>query len=142
MAAYSIILHTEPGGCDVPSASGVFLTLFGTKASSHEVAVGSQAKAPPTGEPAAGELNGEGQLVNLPDVDLGAIKRIRVRHDPGVGRGCYLDRVVVRASGTLEEWTFPCARWLAGQGGDGPAEQMLDVSPIRDDDVEATEEVA
>ena len=135
MAAYSIILHTKPGQCGEPPASGVFLTLFGTKASSHELTVGREAKAPAAGEPPAGEPNGEGQLVNLHDVDLGAIRRIRVRQDPGVGPGCHVDRIVVRASGTLEEWAFPCELWLAGHGAEGPVEQMLDVLRAGDDEV-------
>ena len=125
MAAYSIILHTEPGGCDVHSASGVFLTLFGTKASSHELVLGDEATSPST----TGETTVEGELVDLGHIDLGDIKRVRVRHDdPGVGPGCYLDRIVVRSTGTLEEWTFLCERWLARHAGGGSAEHTLDVS--------------
>ena len=118
MAAYSIILHTGPGDGDQ-----VYLTLFGTKASSHEVAVGQAAKAT-DGHPA----RHEGELVNLGEIDLGDIKRVRVRHDhPGVGPGCYLDRVVVRAAGTLHEWTFLYQRWLVRHGRDGVTERTLDV---------------
>ena len=126
MAAYSIILHTQHDGGDVQPAAEVFLTLFGTKASSHELALGNEA-TPTAGQP---EID-QGELVDLGDIDLGDIRRVRVRHDdPGVGPGYRLDRVVVRATGTLQEWTFHCGRWLARHQGHGPTEQTLDVVPV------------
>jgi hypothetical protein len=122
MAAYSIILHTGQGSGDVSSTAEVFLTLYGTKASSHEVAVGPGA----TPRSTADELATEGELVDL-GVDLGDITRVRLRHDdPGTGTSCDLDRVVVRAAGTLEEWTFPCRGLLAQQAGGGVTEHTLD----------------
>ena len=126
MAAYSIILHTDHDGGDVQPTSEVFLTLFGTKASSPELSLGNDA-TPTAGQP---DID-QGELVDLGDIDLGDIKRVRVRHDdPGVGPGCYLDRVVVRATGTLQEWTFQCGRWLARHQGDGLTERTLDVVPV------------
>jgi hypothetical protein len=122
MAAYSIILHTGQGNDDVSSTSEVFLTLYGTKASSHEVAVGGDATPGST----ADEFAVEGKLVDL-GVDLGDITRVRLRHDdPGTGAGYDLDRVVVRAAGTLEEWTFPCQGLFAKQAGGGVTEHTLD----------------
>lgn len=118
MATYSITIHTgarNAGGTE--AASDVLLTLFGSKASSPELDLGG------TDHPCPG-------VPTTHDValaDLGDIQRVRVRHDDtGVGPSCYLDRIVVRARGTLQEWTFVCQRWLARRVDDGVTERTLD----------------
>jgi len=119
MASYSIFLETEPGGATGPPCE-VFLTLFGTKASSHEVAVGYPASASNRRPPPQ-----DGELVDLGDIDLGDIQRIRVRHDEGTAAGSHLDRIVVQAAGTLQQWTFLYRQW---RGHDlGVTERTLDV---------------
>jgi hypothetical protein len=116
MHTYSIFLHTgDDGGVD--PASQVFVTLYGTKASSHELELSGPAALVP-GAPSTNDFT---------LVDLGEIQRVRVRHDdPGVGPGCSLDRVVVRAAGTLQEWTFRCHDQLGHRDGGGIREHTLD----------------
>lgn len=118
MATYSISVHTGhngPGGEGV--ASDVHLTLFGSKASSPELDLRADDRP----------VRRSVTTHNVALVDLGDIQRVRVRHDDtGVGPGCYLDRIVVRASGTLQEWTFDCQRWLARHADDGATERTLD----------------
>jgi hypothetical protein len=68
----------------------------------------------------------DGELVDL-GVDLGDITRLRLRHDdPGTGTIRDLDRIVVRAAGTLQTWTFPCAGLFADHAGGGVTEHTLD----------------
>ena len=118
MATYSITVHTGPQGLGGPDiASDVHLTLFGTKGTSPEVDLGRR----------RGLTSGGATTYQVALTDLGDIQRARVRHDDtGVGPGCYLDRIVVRAGGTLQEWTFPCERWLARHADDGATERTLD----------------
>jgi hypothetical protein len=117
MATYSITLVSGCGDGAVGAASEVFLTMFGTKASSREFHPASTGRAEP-GLPAS---------YQVVLTDLGDIQRVRVRHDDtGVGPGCFLDRVVVRAAGTLQEWEFVCQRWLARHKDDGATERTLD----------------
>jgi hypothetical protein len=120
MATYSITFHSDIDGIDdrddADWGSEVYLTMFGTKASSPEF------------EPArAGSVEPGGPTrYRVLLTDLGEIQRVRVRHDDtGVGRGRYLDRIVVQAAGTLEEWTFVCKQWLSRQG-DSVTERTLD----------------
>lgn len=123
MATYAISIHTghigpagDHEGSGGEAAPEVHVTLFGSKASSPEISLGgpdgSAPDAPTTRRVALG--------------DLGDIQRVRVRHDdPGIGPGCYLDRVVVQLGGSLQEWTFLCQRWLGRHADDG-TEQTLD----------------
>lgn len=117
MATYSITLVSGAHDGGVDEASEVYLTMFGTKASSREF------------DPArAGRVEPEAPATYHVDLtDVGDIQRVRVRHDDtGVGPGCYLDRIVVQAAGTLQEWTFVCQRWLARHKDDGAVERTLD----------------
>lgn len=115
MATYSITL--VPGREDGGGASEVFLTMFGTRASSREFRPATTGRVEP-GWPAT---------YHVALTDLGDIQRVRVRHDDtGVGPGCHLDRVVVRAAGTLQQWEFLCQRWLARHKDDGATERTLD----------------
>jgi hypothetical protein len=118
MATYSITVHTGRRALD-GVASDVHLTLYGTKASSPELELGGRGSAP----------GGGTTTYQVALADLGEIRRVRVRHDDlGVGPGCYLDNIVVRAGGTLQEWTFPCQRWLARHQDDGETERTLDAA--------------
>jgi hypothetical protein len=118
MATYSITLVSGPGDVRVDRPSEVYLTMFGSKASSQEFNPAS------TGRPEPGDPS----TYRVALTDLGDVQRVRVRHeDTGVGPGCYLDRVVVRAVGTLQMWEFVCQEWLARQKGDGATERTLDV---------------
>lgn len=133
MATYSITIHARPpgdsgsesdsgsGGRRVAVAPDIHLTLFGSKASSPELDL-RELDDPED----AAEATHRFALA-----DLGDIQRVRIRHDDtGVGPGCYVDRVVVRANGTLEEWTFLCQSWLARRMGDGTTERTLDASGV------------
>lgn len=117
MATYSITLVSGRDDGSLGGASEVFLTMFGTKASSREFRPSSSGWAEP-GRPAT---------FQVPLDDLGDIQRVRVRHDDtGVGPACYLDRIVVQAAGTLQRWEFQCMAWLARRKGDGVTERTLD----------------
>jgi hypothetical protein len=117
MATYSITLVSGSDNGAAHQASEVYLTMFGTKASSHEFDPAQAGRAEPD-TPAT-------YHVDLTDV--GDIQRVRVRHDDtGVGPGCYLDRIVVEAAGTLQQWTFVCEKWLARHKDDGAVERTLD----------------
>jgi hypothetical protein len=39
-----------------------------------------------------------------------------------------LDRIVVHNEATDQEWTFPCARWLARDEDDGQIDRLLDAA--------------
>jgi hypothetical protein len=121
MATYTITVHTGPDGLRRPDlVSHVHLTLFGSRATSHEVDLGTL----------PGVTSGATTTYQVSLTDLGDIQRARVRHDDtGVGPGYFLDHVVVRAGGTLQEWRFPCARWLARHADDGATERTLDALP-------------
>jgi len=117
MATYSITVVSGPGGSGAGGAFEFFLTMFRTKASSREFRPAGSGRAEP-GQPAT---------YRVALTDLGDIQRVRVRHDDtGVGPGCYLDRIVVRAMGTLQRWEFVCQRWLGRHEDDGATERMLD----------------
>jgi hypothetical protein len=127
VTTYAITVHTGRGldGADGRDglASDVHLTLFGTKASSPEIELGT-----PGGGPGGGSF-GEPTTYRVALADLGDIRRVRVRYDDtGVGPGCFLDRIVVRAGGTTGEWVFPCQRWLARHEDDGRTERTLDAA--------------
>jgi hypothetical protein len=63
--------------------------------------------------------------------ELGELQRVRVRQDDtGVGTGCYLDRIVIRAADTGQEWLAVCRRWLARYQDDGATERTLDARAV------------
>jgi hypothetical protein len=121
MPTYRIDVYTPPS----PSAAGgtdanVFLTLYGTRASSAELRMGTNGDR-------FGTTGLDTLTVQLPC--LGDVTRIHVRHDnTGVAPGWFLDRVEVRDEDSGRTWTFPCQRWLARHEDDGEIERLLDVA--------------
>jgi hypothetical protein len=117
MPIYEIEIHTGTpgaGGLSCPGAD-VYLTLYGTDASSGELVVPYRD---------AGQDPFRRRLA-----DLGAVKRVYVRHDDvGVGPGWFLDRIMIRNLDTSDEWTFPCNRWLARHEDDGETERTIDAA--------------
>lgn len=117
MATYLFTIHVGPGAVDGADwASEVNLTMFGTKASSPEFRL-------PAADP-----DGPGQppSYRVPLTDLGELQRLRVRHDDtGVGPGCYLDHVVVRAADSRRQWRFECRQLFSRH--DGATERTFDV---------------
>jgi hypothetical protein len=117
MANYKITMSGHNGNHGNDWASEMYFTMFGTKASTGEFDLASTGSAEP----------GMPHTYHVALADLGEIQRMRVRHhDTGVGHGCYLDRVVVQAADTVQEWTFLCQRWLARHEDDGATERTLD----------------
>jgi hypothetical protein len=112
MPTYEIEIHT--GAPSYPGAD-VYVTLYGTDASSGEVALRP--------------VGGGRHTIQRRLPELGAVDRIHVRHDDvGVGPGWFLDRVMVRNLDTHREWAFPCQRWLARYRDDGETERTIDVA--------------
>jgi hypothetical protein len=121
-ARYIVTVETgavENAGTD----AHVYLTLFGEQGES--------------GERELSELSdennfekGKTDVFELETHDLGAIHRIRIRHDGrGDKPGWYLERVVVQREDTNERWIFPCRRWLAKGEDDGQIERVLSGVP-------------
>lgn len=104
MATYSITLVSGSDDVRVDCPSEVHLTMFGSKASSQEFNPATSGRPEPDAP----------STYRVALTDLGDIQRVRVRHeDTGVGPGCYLDRIVVQAAGTLQQWEFVCQSALA-----------------------------
>ncbi|HEY3143846.1 MAG TPA: PLAT/LH2 domain-containing protein [Acidimicrobiales bacterium] len=103
------------------SDASIFLTLFGTSASTDELTLD-----PGSSEPSAVDT------FSLQLGELGEVSRLRVRHDDaGLGRAWYLDRIAIRNEESGREWTFPCNRWLARHEDDGEIERTLDAMRTR-----------
>jgi hypothetical protein len=122
MPTYQIDIYTGNGGSGGFARTGasVYLTLYGTKASSGELVLRN-----------SGDSFGESAVDTFHRrlADLGVVKRLYVRHDDiGLGPGWFLDRIMVRNLDTHEEWTFPCNRWLAKDEDDGEVERTLDAA--------------
>jgi PLAT/LH2 domain-containing protein len=117
MPTYEIEIHTGTpgaGGLSYPGAD-VHLTLYGTDASSGELALPYRDAGPHT--------------FRRRLADLGAVKRVYVRHDDvGVGPGWFLGRIMIRNMDTNDEWKFPCNRWLARHEDDGQTERTIDAA--------------
>jgi PLAT/LH2 domain len=104
------------------TGANVYLTLYGTKASSAELVLRNG-----DGDCSFGERALDTFHRRL--ADLGIVKRLYVRHDDiGLGARWFLDRIVVRNLDTHEEWAFPCNRWLARDEDDGEIERTLDAA--------------
>ncbi len=125
MATYRIDVYTgqaRPGEAAATDAS-VFVTLYGSRASSAELRVGDGSN----GHGRFGLTGVDTVRVELPD--LGEITRVHVRHDnTGAAPGWLLDRLVMRDEARGVEWTFPCQRWLARHEDDGQIERVLDAA--------------
>jgi PLAT/LH2 domain len=122
MTTYQIDIYTGRAGSDGFARTGanVYLTLYGTKASSAELVLRN-----------GGGSIGDSALDSFHRrlADLGVVKRLYVRHDDmGLGARWFLDRIVVRNLDTQEEWAFPCNRWLARDEDDGEIERTLDAA--------------
>lgn len=122
MPTYRIDVYTGSfgsGGFDRTGAN-VYLSLYGTKASSGELVLLN-----------AGESFGQSAVDTFIRrlADLGSVERLHVRHDnTGLGPGWFLDRIAIRNQDTHEEWMFPCNRWLARYEDDGEIERTLDAA--------------
>jgi hypothetical protein len=125
MPTYRIDVYTgqaRPGEAAATDAN-VFVTLYGSRASSAELPVGHGGN----GNGRFGLTGVDAVTVQLPD--LGVVSRVHVRHDnTGVAPGWFLDRLVVRDEARGVEWTFPCQRWLARHEDDGEIERVLDAA--------------
>jgi len=136
MPTYRIDVYTPPRPGDAEGTDGhdadgrragghgtdanVYLTLYGRRASSAELPMGSNGHR-------FGTTGVDTLVVDLPS--LGDITRVHVRHDnTGVAPGWFLDRVVVSDEDAGCEWTFPCQRWLARHHDDGEIERLLDTA--------------
>jgi hypothetical protein len=120
MTTYRIDVYTGQATPGVTGATdaNVFVTLYGTRASSEELRASN-------GIGRFGLTGRDSVTVQLSD--LGDVGRVHVRHDnTGVTPGWFLDRVVVRDEENDREWTFPCQRWLARHRDDGAIERVID----------------
>jgi hypothetical protein len=120
MPTYRIDVYTGQATPGVTGATdaNVFVTLYGTRASSEELRASN-------GIGRFGLTGRDSVTVQLSD--LGDVGRVHVRHDnTGVTPGWFLDRVVVRDEENDKEWTFPCQRWLARHCDDGAIERVID----------------
>jgi hypothetical protein len=125
MPTYTIDVYTGRLRADAANGTdaNVYVTLYGTKASSDELRVGR----------AGHDFGRTGvDTFSAQVADLGDVTRVHVRHDnTGVAPGWFLDRLIVRArdaAGAYREWTFPCHRWLARHEDDGAIERVLDAA--------------
>lgn len=122
MPTYEIDMYTgslDPGAFGRTGAN-VYLTLYGTKASSGELLLANPGAAfRPQGR----------DTFSRRLTDLGVVQRLHVRHgNTGLGPGWLLDRITIRNLDTQQEWTFPCNRWLALDEDDGEIERTLDAA--------------
>lgn len=120
MPTYRIDVHTGSRSTTSPasSAAKVYVTLFGTRASSDELDLTPGAFA------RGGMDTFERRMAHL-----GELQRIRVRHDnAGIGPAWFLDQIAVHEKDSGRSWTFPCGRWLARHEDDGEIERMLDTA--------------
>jgi len=61
---------------------------------------------------------GSTSTFTIAEINLGALDRIRLRHDnTGKRPGWYVEEVRIRHGATNAEWVFPCRRWLATSHG-------------------------
>lgn len=121
MRTYRIEVYTPSYGPGTAAGTGatMYVTLYGTRASSDELPVGAP----------GGRFGQTGlDILTAHLADLGQITRVHVRHDnAGVEPGWFLDRVVV-SDDDGGRWIFPCQRWLARHRDDGAIERVLDAA--------------
>ncbi|HET6952919.1 MAG TPA: PLAT/LH2 domain-containing protein [Acidimicrobiales bacterium] len=125
MRSYRIEVYTPAYGPGAPAGTdaNMYVTLYGTRASSDELLVGTPGRR---GAVVGAQPGIDSLTVQL--ADLGQITRVHVRHDnAGVAPGWFLDRVVV-SDDAGGRWTFPCQRWLARHEDDGAIERVLDAA--------------
>jgi hypothetical protein len=106
---------------DAGTDAGVYLTLYGDRGESGERELDND------------EQNfeaGKTDVFTLETEDLGAIHKIRIRHDNmGKYPGWHLYRIVVRREDTNDRWVFPCRRWLAKDAEQGEIDLELPCVP-------------
>jgi hypothetical protein len=122
----------EPGARDIATVettaekdagtdAGVYLTLYGRQGESGERELDND------------EQNfeaGKTDVFTLETEDLGAIHKIRIRHDNmGKYPGWHLSRIVVQREDTNDRWVFPCRRWLAKDAENGGIDLPLPCVP-------------
>jgi hypothetical protein len=124
MPTYTIDVYSGQLGAGAAGTdANVYVTLYGTRASSDELRIGC----------AGDDFGSTGvDTFSVQLADLGDVTRVHVRHDnAGAAPGWFLDRLVVSARGADDsdrQWTFPCRRWLARHEDDGAIERILDAA--------------
>ncbi|XP_077594101.1 lipoxygenase homology domain-containing protein 1 [Stigmatopora nigra] len=69
---------------------------------------------------------GQGDVFSITSVDLGPLKKLRIRHDNSqAGAGWFLDRVEIVDNKDETTYFFPCKRWLAVDEDDGQLAREL-----------------
>ncbi|KAM7368820.1 hypothetical protein PAMP_013127 [Pampus punctatissimus] len=69
---------------------------------------------------------GQEDIFNITAVDLGTLKKLRIRHDnKHAGAGWFLDRVEIVDNKDDTTYFFPCKRWLAIDEDDGQLAREL-----------------
>ncbi|XP_073445861.1 lipoxygenase homology domain-containing protein 1 isoform X1 [Dendrobates tinctorius] len=69
---------------------------------------------------------GQEDVFSISAVDLGELKKLRIRHDnSGANAAWFLDRVEIVAMKDETKYFFPCQRWLAVDEDDGQISRML-----------------
>ncbi|XP_051267644.1 lipoxygenase homology domain-containing protein 1 [Dicentrarchus labrax] len=69
---------------------------------------------------------GQEDVFNITAVDLGMLKKLRIRHDNSqAGAGWFLDRVEIVDNKDDSTYFFPCKRWLAIDEDDGQLAREL-----------------
>lgn len=98
--------------------SNVYLTLYGPQRVSREIMLSSSRDA---------FERGLTDTFSTETVDVGELKAIRIRHDNSGGwPGWFLASVrVTRETPPVQEWVFPCERWLAVDEDDGAISRLL-----------------
>lgn len=70
--------------------------------------------------------NGKIDLFSIETRDIGAIQRVRIRHDnSGNKPGWFLEQIRVQREDTGQEWVFSCQNWLARDMGDHLIDRVL-----------------
>jgi hypothetical protein len=112
---YRIDIHTGAVGTDAT----VYVTLYGSEASSNELAFVNDG---------ARFAQNSVDMTWLELSDLGDLSRLRVRHDNAGSRAdWFLRHVDVRCADSDQLWHFRCDRWLARHHDDGETERTLDL---------------
>ena len=117
--SYRVVVVTgdlDGAGCE----ARVFVSLLGTMAGSGERLIDN----------AHGNFaRGCTDVFALETRDLGAIRRVRVRHDnTGEHPAWFLVGIWVQCVSSGQEWNFPCGRWLAHDEDDGSIERTLSLA--------------
>jgi lipoxygenase homology domain-containing protein 1 len=118
---YRVVVQTGTAS-GAGTDADVYMTMYGADAVSREILLDNDRD---------NFENGQTDTFRLETRDLGDLTAVRVRHDnSGSGPGWFLDNVrVARENPPIQEWTFPCGRWLARDEDDGSIERLLFPQP-------------